>query len=146
MEIYNEELSDLLAELPADTHGQKTAFGQPTGKSPLGLMLVEDIGTKKAPGKGVFVKNLSEHDVQSTADVLRLIQLAQERRRVGETKMNKHSSRSHCVFTLTVSSKRPTRDGSVMECTGKLNLVDLAGANADSSRQLATMTRAQVSQ
>ncbi|KAL1499179.1 hypothetical protein AB1Y20_013689 [Prymnesium parvum] len=130
LEIYNEDLSDLLAEGGAnDTHAHKTSFGQAAAKgASASLMLVEDIGTKKAPGKGVFVRNLSEHEVQSTADVLRLIQLAQERRRVGETKMNKHSSRSHCVFTLTVSSKRPTGDGGVMECSGKLNLVDLAGS------------------
>eukprot|EP00965_Chrysotila_dentata_P159554 5271154-Pleurochrysis_carterae.AAC.1 len=32
--------------------------------------------------------------------------------------MNKHSSRSHCVFTLVVSSQAPTPDGGVMECKG----------------------------
>lgn len=127
LEIYNEELSDLLTDASSEGHSHKTTFGQTSNKNGASLMLVEDIGTKKAPGKGVFVKNLSEHEVKSTSDVLQLIQLAQERRRVGETKMNKHSSRSHCVFTLTVSSKRPTNDGGTMECSGKLNLVDLAG-------------------
>jgi hypothetical protein len=57
------------------------------------------------------------------------MQRAQLRRQVGETKMNKHSSRSHCLFTLKVHSKKiVSADGSVMECTGKLHLVDLAGS------------------
>ena len=73
----------------------------------------------------------------------------QERRQVQETKMNKTSSRSHCVFTLrlaigfglglglptrtltltltSVTSKSPTDDG-LVECSGKLHMVDLAGS------------------
>ena len=41
--------------------------------------------------------------------------------------MNTASSRSHCVFTLSVSSKSPTDDG-LVECSGKLHMVDLAGS------------------
>ena len=67
--------------------------------------------------------------VKTPADVLGLMQRAQLRRQVGETKMNKQSSRSHCLFTLKVHSKKiVSADGSVMECTGKLHLVDLAGS------------------
>ena len=42
--------------------------------------------------------------------------------------MNARSSRSHCVFTLTVVSTRSTKEGGSMEATGKLHLVDLAGS------------------
>jgi hypothetical protein len=67
--------------------------------------------------------------VNTPADVLGLMQRAQLRRQVGETKMNKQSSRSHCLFTLKVHSKKiVSSDGQVMECTGKLHLVDLAGS------------------
>lgn len=38
------------------------------------------------------------------------------------------SSRSHCLFTLTVTSKSILHDGSIMESTGKLHMVDLAGS------------------
>ena len=65
--------------------------------------------------------------MSTSGDVLRLIRRAQERRQVQETKMNKTSSRSHCVFTLSVTSKSPTDDGMV-ECSGKLHMVDLAGS------------------
>lgn len=97
------------------------------------LSLVEDRGEPKRRGRGVFVHNLSDHEVGCASDVLGLISHAQERRRVGETKMNKHSSRSHCVFTLTVTTHEFTSDGCTMECMGKLHLVDLAGSECAKS-------------
>jgi len=110
LEIYNEELSDLLTD---------------DGKEAK-LQICED---NKPRGKGLFVQNLSETTVTTPSDVLGLMQRAQLRRQVGETKMNKQSSRSHCLFTLKVHSKKVvSADGSVMECTGKLHLVDLAGS------------------
>ena len=110
LEIYNEELADLLVDAGHDVK----------------LQVVEDTRPK---GKGVFVQNLSERMVASTDEVLRLMQHAQERRRVAETKMNKASSRSHCLFTLSVYSKKVIdSSGAVLECTGKLHLVDLAGS------------------
>ena len=131
LEIYNEELSDLLLDAPLEV-GNTTARGGfgggATKDAKKELKMVEDVGSGKQKGKGMYVHNLSEHVVTTTSDVLGLIQRAQERRRVGETKMNKHSSRSHCVFTLTVSSTRATSDTGMMECSGKLNLVDLAGS------------------
>ncbi|EKX52236.1 hypothetical protein GUITHDRAFT_65383, partial [Guillardia theta CCMP2712] len=110
LEIYNEELADLLVDDGKDVK----------------LQICEDTRPR---GKGIFVHNLSETIVTSAEDVLRLMQKAQERRRVGETKMNKQSSRSHCLFTLKVHSRKKVDDsGSIMECTGKLHLVDLAGS------------------
>ena len=55
------------------------------------------------------------------------MQKAVQSRRIGETKMNKHSSRSHCIFTVSVYAKRYVADGSV-DYHGKLHLVDLAGS------------------
>ena len=52
---------------------------------------------------------------------------ARAQRRIGETKMNKQSSRSHCLFTLNVKAKKQYPDG-VMEVNGKLHMVDLAGS------------------
>lgn len=102
LEIYNEDLSDLLLETHEEKksayHGSSKVDGHETPR----LQLVEDKGVGKTGGKGVFVKNLSEHVVKNKEDVLALLSRAQERRRVGETRMNKRSSRSHCVFTLKV--------------------------------------------
>mgnify|MGYP003307802948 CR=1 FL=1 len=105
-----------------------------------GLSLLEEerkrptvLGKKAEVERSVVVKGLSEHAVANPSDVLGLIHRAQERRKVGETKMNKHSSRSHCVFTLTVATKRAITnddgtDAGTMEACGKLHLVDLAGS------------------
>ena len=109
LEIYNEELCDLLAE-----EGEEAK-----------LMVAED---KSKGGKGVHCHGLSEVYVAGPEDVLQKLQEAQDRRIVGETKMNKQSSRSHCLFTLTVKSKETTPDGMLMERTGKLHMCDLAGS------------------
>ena len=79
-------------------------------------------------GKGVHCHGLSSVEVTGHDDVLQKLRDAQERRIVGETKMNKQSSRSHCLFTLTVRSKETTRDGMIMERVGKLHMCDLAGS------------------
>ena len=49
-------------------------------------------GSKAAGGK-VTCMNLTEVEVHSPEEVISIIQTAQEKRRVGETKMNKQSSR-----------------------------------------------------
>ena len=50
------------------------------------------------------------------------------KRQTAETLMNAASSRSHTVFTVTVHIRETTRDGEELLRIGKLNLVDLAGA------------------
>ena len=66
-------------------------------------------------------------------DIVKLLQRGTSNRHVGETKMNRESSRSHCVFTCTLES-RTTEEGITHIRHSRLNLVDLAG----SERQKAT--------
>ena len=127
LEIYNEELCDLLVDCDFEDLASVKAKSKE-------LRLVEDqTGAGKKKGRGVFVMGLTEERVQSPEDVLTLMARASERRRVGETKMNKQSSRSHCVFTMSVRSRRVLPDGSHMECAGKLHMVDLAGSECAKS-------------
>ena len=49
-------------------------------------------------------------------------------RRVGETAMNRESSRSHSVFTLTLETRTAGAAGLDKLLHARLNLVDLAGA------------------
>lgn len=49
-------------------------------------------------------------------------------RSVGETQMNKDSSRSHSIFTLYVECSQMDAMGTEHFTAGKLNLVDLAGS------------------
>lgn len=57
-----------------------------------------------------------------------LLKKSQQKRRVAETNLNKNSSRSHCVFTITIHTKEIAVDGDDIIKTGKLHLVDLAGS------------------
>ena len=68
-------------------------------------------------------------EVRSEVEVHRLIQRGQHQRMIGETKMNKASSRSHSLFTIQVISKVSLIDGDGdLDFTGKLHMVDLAGS------------------
>ena len=66
-------------------------------------------------------------------DIVKILKKGTTNRHVGETSMNRESSRSHCVFTCTLES-RSSEDGITNIRHSRLNLVDLAG----SERQKAT--------
>ena len=69
LEIYNEELTDLLVELPV-TLKKAPIKPPPAGdKTPRDhkLEVVEDKGTVTKPGRGMFVHGLSEHTVSQSA-------------------------------------------------------------------------------
>ncbi len=126
LEIYNEELSDLL--LPAGTKDRPK------------LTVVED---RKHKDRGVHCNGLREEEVTSADEVVNLLQKCDEKRRTEATKMNDASSRSHCLFSITVNAREIMGNGMVMERTGRLHLVDLAGSesaktaggNADRGRE-----------
>lgn len=106
-ELYCEELRDLLSD---DDYRK--------------LRLYEDSNRKGA----VIVQGLEEILVKNIEDVLNVLETASSRRQMAATKMNEHSSRSHCIFTITVRIKEPIEGGEELVKVGKLNLVDLAGS------------------
>ena len=81
-------------------------------------------------------RGLVAKEVGSAEDVLNLMQTAQQQRRIGETKMNKHSSRSHCIFTVRITAKQTLMDGSILDFSGKLHMVDLAGSECAKTASL----------
>jgi kinesin family protein 11 len=128
LELYNEELADLLAE-PEDRPSSST-MGAPSKNAPgdsddkKELRIYEDVSGKK----GMMVQGLEEVIVTNATDVFKLLQKANKHRKVAETNLNARSSRSHYVFTITVSAKSFSEDGEDIIKTGKLYLVDLAGS------------------
>lgn len=66
------------------------------------------------------------------ADVLAVLDQGLKNRHIGETRMNRESSRSHCVLTATLRSVTH-RDGLDTTLTSRLNLVDLAGSEQQKS-------------
>ncbi|GFZ11044.1 ATP binding microtubule motor family protein [Actinidia rufa] len=114
LELYNEEITDLLA--PEDY----SRTSEDRQKKPISLM--ED-------GKGcVIVRGLEEEAVYSANEIYNLLERGAAKRRTADTLLNKRSSRSHSVFTITIYVKEATvGDEELIKC-GKLNLVDLAGS------------------
>lgn len=108
LELYNEELQDLLSV----TDEAK-------------LRILDD---KSQMSAGVMCHNLEQVMVTSTEEVIKVMKSAMAKRKVGETQLNKASSRSHCIFTLTLHIKETTSEGEDLLKVGKLNLVDLAGS------------------
>jgi kinesin family member 11 len=106
LEIYNENLSDLMNVSQTDDER---------------LRMFEDTS-------GTMVQALKETIVRSENDICLLLENSAFRRRTAETKLNRHSSRSHAVFTITVHRKENSPDGQELLKTGKLHLVDLAGS------------------
>nr|XP_022752804.1 kinesin-like protein KIN-5D [Durio zibethinus] len=114
LELYNEEITDLLA--PEET----TKFFDDKSKKPITLM--ED-------GKGgVFVRGLEEEVVTTANEIYKILEKGSAKRRTAETLLNKQSSRSHSIFSITIHIKECTPEGEEMIKCGKLNLVDLAGS------------------
>ncbi|KAI9217802.1 P-loop containing nucleoside triphosphate hydrolase protein, partial [Blastocladiella britannica] len=106
LELYNEELRDLFA----------------IGEAPMAVKLFNDVN------KQVIVQNAEELNVANAAEAMVKVQEAQAKRRVAATALNERSSRSHCIFTITVHIKECPEPGAELVKTGKLNLVDLAGS------------------
>nr|XP_043610457.1 kinesin-like protein KIN-5B [Erigeron canadensis] len=114
LELYNEEIVDLLT-----TEDYSRSFEE-RQKKPISLM--ED-------GKGcVLVRGLEEEAVYSANDIYNLLERGAAKRRTADTLLNKRSSRSHSVFTITVHIKQATIGSEELIKYGKLNLVDLAGS------------------
>uniref|UniRef100_A0A8C3LT33 Kinesin family member 15 n=1 Tax=Chrysolophus pictus TaxID=9089 RepID=A0A8C3LT33_CHRPC len=103
IEIYNEQIFDLLDSASA------------------GLFLREHIK------KGVFVDGAVEQVLSSAAEAYQVLTMGWRNRRVASTSMNRESSRSHAVFTITVESMEKNND-IVNIRSSLLNLVDLAGS------------------
>ncbi|PON72836.1 Kinesin-like protein [Parasponia andersonii] len=114
LELYNEDITDLLA---TDDNSRCPEDRQ---KKPISLM--ED-------GRGcVVVRGLEEEAVYSVNEIFTLLERGAAKRRTADTLLNKRSSRSHSVFSITVYIKEATvGDEELIKC-GKLNLVDLAGS------------------
>uniref|UniRef100_A0AC35TTY8 Kinesin-like protein n=1 Tax=Rhabditophanes sp. KR3021 TaxID=114890 RepID=A0AC35TTY8_9BILA len=108
LEIYNEEIRDLLAK---DSH--------------------KSLEMKERPDIGVYVKDLTSVTVSSAGNMYQIMEIGSKNRSIGSTYMNEHSSRSHALFTITIESSEII-GGNQHIVQGKLHLVDLAGSERQS--------------
>jgi kinesin family protein 11 len=128
VELYNEELRDLLANELSAPSGSTQPMGMGSGQAKgadanSGLKIFDD-----ANKRGVFIQGLEETCVKDASDALALLTKGSLRRQIAATKFNDHSSRSHSVFSITVHIRETSSLGDDLLKVGKLNLVDLAGS------------------
>lgn len=71
------------------------------------------------------LKNVVVHPVHSEKEALDMLFMGDMNRAIAETPLNEASTRSHCIFTLLVSTRR--FDSAAIR-QSKLHLVDLAGS------------------
>uniref|UniRef100_A0A0K0CW65 Kinesin-like protein n=1 Tax=Angiostrongylus cantonensis TaxID=6313 RepID=A0A0K0CW65_ANGCA len=102
VELYNEEFYDLLS-----SPQQKLSI--------------------RSDSKGVQLLGVSEHRVQSSVDMMRILEIGCDARRTAETAMNRESSRSHSIFIVDVKTEELVNTIVNKKCA-TLNLVDLAGS------------------
>ncbi|KAI9822083.1 MAG: kinesin-like protein Klp8 [Phylliscum demangeonii] len=106
LEIYNERVRDLL---------------NPATKG--------NLKVREHPSTGPYVEDLAKLVVRSFPEIGHLMDEGNKARTVAATNMNETSSRSHAVFTLTLTQKRHDRATKLAtEKVAKINLVDLAGS------------------
>jgi len=107
LEIYNEEIRDLLAE-----PGQHTPRG--------GLQIRED--------KSVKVAGLTELCPTSADEVKQIVLLGNTRRTQSPTNANETSSRSHAVLQVHVTRSPRTANVTEERTVATLSIIDLAGS------------------
>jgi kinesin family member C1 len=113
LEIYNEQIRDLLRDRPSSSNNSSEYDGKHEIKRDIrGVTTVTDM-------------SLLPVDPNDSAEVERILELAASHRSVGSTAMNSRSSRSHSVFTLHLTG---TNAGAGSALKGALHLVDLAGS------------------
>ena len=106
LEIYNEEIRDLLSKDPKNS-----------------------LDLKESVDSGVYVKDLTSFVVKNVSEIDHVMQAGKKNRSVGVTLMNQTSSRSHSIFTIVIECCESAGDHIRV---GKLNLVDLAGSERQS--------------
>ena len=85
----------------------------------------KNLHIKESPTRGIFIDNLSEVYLSSIDDFIYYTEIAESNRKVGETKLNQQSSRSHSIMILEVLQQ--FKKENIIK-KGILNLVDLAGS------------------
>jgi len=103
LELYNETINDLLVAENKDLDVRESLHG-------------------------VYIKDLCEIEVKNPEQALDQLYSGDILKKVGETKLNEQSSRSHTVFRLNIQSKPADSSSSESINFSQLNLVDLAGS------------------
>lgn len=112
LEIYNEEIRDLLTE--------------PGSLAPRGGLVIRE-------DKAVKVSNLTELRPISAEEVKQIVLAGNARRTQSPTHANETSSRSHAVLQIHLTTAPRTADTTEMHRMATLSIIDLAGSERASA-------------
>lgn len=114
LELYNEDLIDLLANTNAPTN----------------------VSIRENHDGRIMWSGVREIKVQNVSEVMTLLHDGSLRRRTGETNMNATSSRSHAIFSLTLvqSRRADAADGDLRSATPSKRPMSVMGMGGPGSR------------
>jgi len=104
MEIYNEQINDLL-----NVKGT-------------------NLQMRGTQNNSFFVEGATVIECKHPNEVVEILIEGNKNRKVGSHELNKDSSRSHSIFSIYVISESLSQEGQVIKKYGKVSLVDLAGS------------------
>ncbi|XP_063233979.1 kinesin-like protein klp-20 isoform X2 [Bacillus rossius redtenbacheri] len=110
-EVYNERIHDLL--------DRREAAGR------------KCLRVREHPSLGPYVEDLAVKEVRSLREVLEWLKIGNNQRVTASTEMNEKSSRSHSIFSLTLTQTQVELvmgETMVNTRSSRCNLVDLAGS------------------
>ena len=108
IEIYNEEIRDLLGER-------------------------EELKLHEDPVKGIIIQGVKEYIVENVDNFFDLLYKGNQKRTVGKTNANEASSRSHALLKINIENKDKEGPNSTNVICGRFILVDLAGSEKNNS-------------
>ncbi|EPY29352.1 kinesin K39 [Strigomonas culicis] len=125
VEVYNERVSDLIAERRRGAKTTEEVF----------------LEVREHPTRGAFIDGQRFVEVNSLTDVVKYIEVGNAARHTAATKMNERSSRSHAIVMLLLREERTmtTKTGETITTAGmssRMNLVDLAGSERVAQSQV----------
>jgi hypothetical protein len=121
IEIYNNQVRDLLSSAVGDSNGFGYGGGGSSASDSRAILHV-----RESP-KGFYVENMSIAVCESAKTLHRIMTKVFENRKVANTRYNSLSSRSHCILNIYVEST-PAEAHTAPKKYGKISMVDLAGS------------------
>ena len=130
MEIYNEQMRDLLKTRPK---GQKLQYKSRFDSREVDSEEYQSLRVRQHPLNGPFVEGITTVEVENWLECVKVIRQGNEVRSSCATDMNDSSSRSHAIFQMTITQTEAlgarVRGKEVTNHkVSKINLVDLAGS------------------
>ena len=129
VELYNETIQDLLAP------EGRVPLSAPSSDRKIGKEHRKRLVVRELPTSGVYIDGLTHHLVTSVEEVNQLLADGAVARAMASTRKNATSSRSHTIFTLSITQETDT-GASIESKTSRIRIVDLAGSESAAIHQV----------